>query len=105
MSKKNSNKINISSQKHEKHTEDEKKFKAEQFLDVLSQLIKLSNNYTNLVNNYIANNLEITNARIKLAEEILGQLSSSTSNGLAQNMTLAKDLLKCKDIKDISSFQ
>lgn len=73
--------------------------------NLVSQLSRLSKEYTDIVNSAISKNLAVVNSRIRVTEDILNQLLSSMSKGMQENVVLTKDLLKCKGLLDLALLQ
>ena len=73
--------------------------------DIASNLVKLSREYHDLLNSTIYNNISMANIRTELAEDILNHWVTSISTRMQQNIGYAKELIRCKDIKDVQLLQ
>ena len=92
-------------------TKENKKQKAAHILnpkildDISSNLVKLTKEYTELLNSTICNNLTMANIRTELTEDMLNYLVTSISTRMQHSVGFVKELIKCKDIKDVQSLQ
>lgn len=73
--------------------------------DIASSLVKLSREYDDLLYSTLYNNLSMANIRTELTEDMLNHWVSSMSTRMEQSVGFAKELIKCKDIKDVQSLQ
>lgn len=88
-----------------KDNSDSSEMKSETIDNLVSQLSRLSKEYTDIVNSAISKNLAVVNSRIRVTEDIFDQLLSSMSKGMQENVVLTKDLLKCKGLPDLALLQ
>ncbi|MDR0774830.1 MAG: hypothetical protein LBE72_06005 [Rickettsia sp.] len=88
-----------------KDNSDSSEMKSETIDNLLSQLSRLSKEYTDIVNSAISKNLAVVNNRIRITEDIFSQLLSSMSKGMQDNVVLTKDLLKCNGLLDLALLQ
>ncbi|MDR0329235.1 MAG: hypothetical protein LBH99_00940 [Rickettsia sp.] len=88
-----------------KDNSDSSEMKSETIDTLVSQLSKLSKEYTDIVNSAISKNLTVVNSSIRVTEDIFNQLLSSMSKGMQENVVLTKDLLKCKGLPDLALLQ
>ncbi|WP_341752046.1 hypothetical protein [Candidatus Tisiphia endosymbiont of Piscicola geometra] len=88
-----------------KDNSDSSEMKSETIDNLVSQLSRLSKEYTDIVNSAISKNLAVVNSRIRVTEDIFNQLLSSMSKGMQENVVLTKDLLKCKGLPDLALLQ
>lgn len=88
-----------------KDNSDSSEMKSETIDNLVSQLSRLSKEYTDIVNSAISKNLAVVNNRIRITEDIFSQLLSSMSKGMQDNVVLTKDLLKCNGLLDLALLQ
>ena len=104
----NNKKIEINSPKNIKdNTKQEKAnvWNPEILDDIASNLVKLSREYHDLLNSTIYNNVSMANIRTELTEDILNHWVTSISTRMQQSIGYAKELIRCKDIKDVQFLQ
>lgn len=63
------------------------------------------NNCVNATSCSISNAVDASNATSGMIEEVLSKLSKTVSEATQQNMKLGNEFLKCKDARDMISFQ
>ena len=73
--------------------------------DIAGSLVKLSKEYNDLLHSTIYNNLSMANIRTELTEDMLNHWVNSISTRMEQGVGFAKELIKCKDIKDLQLVQ
>lgn len=73
--------------------------------DIASNLVKLSKEYHDLLNSTIYNNVSMANIRTELTEDILNHWVTSISTRMQQSIGYTKELIRCKDIKDVQFLQ
>jgi hypothetical protein len=88
-----------------KDNSDSSEMKSETIDNLVSQLSRLSKEYTDIVNSAISKNLAVVNNRIRITEDIFSQLLSSMSKGMQDNVVFTKDLLKCNGLLDLALLQ